>query len=236
MLGNYTITSNTEVFTITPAGPILTLAPTTLTFSSSLNVTGVAQTVLVSNTGGAPLRLTGITLAGANPNRVGISQNCPIGGTGLAARGTCTINLTFTPNNILNRSALIRVTVAAPAVTGTVTLTGSTVLPPISVLPTLLAFGPVPINTIRIPQTINVSNTSAMPLVISSITLGGANPGRFAQTTTCPIGGTGLPANSSCTISVTFNPNRRVARSAILSIRNNSATSPVAVTLTGTGI
>jgi hypothetical protein len=165
-----------------------------------------------------------------------MTQNCPIGGTGLAVGGSCTISVSFTPNNNLNRSALIRVSVAAPAVTGTVTLTGTTVRPTISVSPTSLAFGNVPINTISAPQTINVSNPSVQPLVISSITLGGPNPGRFAQTTTCPIGGAGLPANSSCTISVTFRPNRRVARSATLSIRNNSATSPVTVALTGTGI
>jgi hypothetical protein len=233
---NYTITYVAGTLTVTAVGPVLTLNPTALAFTSPLGVTTVAQAVTVSNTGGAALRITGITLAGANPQRFGMTQNCPIGGTGLAVGGSCTINVTFTPNNALNRSALIRVSVAAPAVTGTVTLTGTTVRPTISVSPTLLAFGNVPINTTSTPQTINVSNTSALPLVISSITLGGANPGRFAQTTTCPIGGAGLPANSSCTISVIFNPNRRVARSATLSIRNNSATSPVTVALTGTGI
>ncbi|HZT00141.1 MAG TPA: MBG domain-containing protein, partial [Terriglobales bacterium] len=233
---NYNITYVPGTLTVTPVGPVLTLNPTALAFTSPLGVTTVAQTVTVSNTGSAALRITGISLAGSNPGRFGMTQNCPIGGTGLAVGGSCTISVTFTPNNTLNRSALIRVSVAAPAVTGTVTLTGTTVRPTISVSPTSLAFGNVTINTISTPQTIIVSNTSAMPLVISSITLGGANPGRFAQTTTCPIGGTGLPANSSCTISVTFNPNRRVARSAILSIRNNSATSPVTVTLTGTGI
>ncbi len=60
-----------------------------------------------------------------------MTQNCPIGGTGLAIGGSCTINVTFTPNNTLNRSALIRVSVAAPAVSGTVTLTGTTVRPTI---------------------------------------------------------------------------------------------------------
>jgi len=222
--------------TVTTVGPVLTLSPTALAFSSTVGVTSVTQTVTVSNTGSAALRITGITLAGANPGRFGMTQSCPIGWTGLAVGGSCTISVSFTPNNNLNRSALIRVSVAAPAVTGTVTLTGTTVRPTISVSPTSLVFGNVPINTISAPQTINVSNASAQPLVISSITLVGANPGRFAQTTTCPIGGAGLPADSSCTITVTFHPNRRVARSATLSIRNNSATSPVTVALTGTGI
>ncbi len=43
-------------------------------------VTTIAQTITVTNTGGAALRITGITLAGANPLRFGMTQNCPIDG------------------------------------------------------------------------------------------------------------------------------------------------------------
>ncbi len=121
-----------------------------------------------------------------------MTQNCPIGGTGLAVGGSCTINVTFTPNNTLNRSALIRVRVAVPAVSGTVTLTGTTIRPTISVSPTSLAFGNVPINTISTPQTVTVTNTERVPLAFTSITMGGANPGRFPQTSNC---GAGLAAN-----------------------------------------
>ena len=70
----------------------------------------------------------------------------------------------------------------------------------------------------------------------SSITLGGLNPGRFAQTHTCTIGGAGLAPGGSCTITVTFTPNRRVARSATLNIRDNASPTLQTVTLTGTGI
>ncbi len=236
VLGNYTITSNTAVFTITSVGPVLALAPTALTFTSTINVTSAAQPFTVRNTGSAALRINSITLGGANPGRFGLTHNCPIGGTGLAAGGSCTVNVTFTPNSNTNRSALVNVNVAAPATSGTVTLTGTTIRPTVSVSPTSLAFGNVPINTTSNPQTVSIQNTGTVPLVISSITMGGANPTRFAQTNNCPIGGTGLAAGASCTASVTFTPNRRVARSATLTIRDNAANSPQTVALTGTGI
>jgi hypothetical protein len=106
----------------------------------------------------------------------------------------------------------------------------------VSVSPTSVAFGNVPMNTTSAPQTITVTNTSTVPLVINSITLGGNNPARFGQTNNCPIGGTGLAAGGSCTITVTFTPNRRAARSATVVIRDNAANSPQSVALTGTGI
>jgi len=125
----------------TAVGPVLALAPTALTFSSTLNVTTPGQTVTVSNIGSAALRITSITLGGANPGRFGLTQNCRIGGTGLAAGGSCTITVTFTPNRNQARSALVRVNVAAPAVSGTVTLAGTTIRSTIVLSPTTIAFG-----------------------------------------------------------------------------------------------
>jgi hypothetical protein len=86
------------------------------------------------------------------------------------------------------------------------------------------------------PQTITVTNTGTVPLVFNSITVGGPNPGRFPQTNNCPIGGAGLAPNTSCTITVTFRPNRRVARSATIFIRDNAPNNPQTVALSGTGI
>jgi FtsP/CotA-like multicopper oxidase with cupredoxin domain len=233
---NYTITYVPGVLTVTALGPILTLAPVALTFSSPINVTSVSQLVTVSNSGSAPLRISAINLGGANPGRFGLTHNCPIGGAGLAAGGNCTVNVTFTPNSNTARSALLRVLVAAPAVSGSVTLTGTAVLP-VAILSTgSLAFGNVPINTISAPQTVTVTNSGTVPLVFTSIAMGGLNAARFPQTNDCPIGGAGLAPNSSCTVTITFQPNRRAARSATLTIRDNAPNSPQTVALTGTGI
>ncbi len=234
---NYTISWVPGVLTVTNGAPVLTLTPTALTFTSAANVTSAPQTITVSNTGGANLRITGITLGGANAARFGMTHNCPIGGTGLVPGGTCTINVTFTPNNNpVTRTAQVRVAVAAPAVTGTVALTGTTTQATVGLSPTSIAFGNVPINTTSAPQTVTLTNTGTVPLIINGIALGGANPARFTQTNNCPIGGTGLAAGSSCTITVTFHPTRTGARSATVTIRDNGVGSPQTVALTGTGI
>jgi FtsP/CotA-like multicopper oxidase with cupredoxin domain len=232
---NYTITYIAGVLTVTPAGPVLTVSPTALAFSSTINVTSAAQFVTVSNTGGASLRITSINLGGMNPARFTLTNGCPIGGTGLAVGASCTLTLTFTPTSNNSRSAQVRINVAAPAVSQTVRLTGTTARPTVAVSPTAIAFGNQPINTTSPPQQVTVANTSTIPLIINSITMGGPNPGRFAQTSNCPIGATGLAANTSCTINVTFTPNRRVARAATLAVRDNAAGSPQTVALTGTG-
>jgi len=58
---------------------------------------------------------------------------------------------------------------------------------------------------------------------------------RFAQTNGCPVAPATLAANATCTISVTFTPRAAGARSASVTIDDDAAESPHAVTLTGSG-
>jgi FtsP/CotA-like multicopper oxidase with cupredoxin domain len=236
VLSNYAITNNTATFTITAAGPALGLSPLSLTFSSPLNVTSASQPVLVTNTGTGALIITSINFGGASPGRFGQTTNCPIRGAGLAAGVSCTVNVVFTPNSTTTRTATLRVNVSAPAVSGTVSLTGTTVLPAASVSPAAIPFNPQPINTTSTAQTVTFTNTGQVPVVISRIFLGGTNPGRFAITNnTCPIAGTGVAVGGSCTVDVTFTPRSRVSYSATLNFRDNATPGSQVVSLTGSG-
>ena len=76
-------------------------------------------------------------------------------------------------------------------------------------------------------------NTGTAPLTISSIGIGGANAGDFAQTTDCL---STLPANSNCVFNLTFTPKATGSRSAALTITDNAGGSPQTVSLTGTGV
>jgi len=101
--------------------------------------------------------------------------------------------------------------------------------------PTTLAFGTQKVGTTSAAQTVTLSNTGTAPLVISSILIGGTNPGDYARTTACP---SSLTGGTSCTISVTFKPTAKTASSATLTITDNSgdiAGSTQTVTLTGKG-
>jgi len=67
---------------------------------------------------------------------------------------------------------------------------------------------------------------------MTGISVTGANPTDYVQTTTC---GAWIAGGTSCTVTVQFMPQAAFARSATLQINDSDPTSPQAVTLSGTG-
>jgi hypothetical protein len=127
---------------------------------------------VITNLGTGALIINSISFTGANPARFGQTSNCPIRGAGLAAGANCTVNVVFTPNSTTTRTASLTVRAAAPAVSGSVALTGTTVIPTASVSPAAIAFNPQPINTTSGTQTVTFTNMGTVPVVISRIFLG----------------------------------------------------------------
>ncbi|MDT5026085.1 MAG: hypothetical protein QOE61_2511, partial [Micromonosporaceae bacterium] len=97
----------------------------------------------------------------------------------------------------------------------------------ISVSPTTLDFGSVATNTPSATQAVTVTNTSTSAKAVGAIT----TTGDFSQTNNC---GTSLAANSSCTVTVTFQPTAAGSRTGTLSITAGGVT--MAVSLSGTGV
>jgi len=80
--------------------------------------------------------------------------------------------------------------------------------------------------------TVVVNNSGAASMVINSISVSGTNAGDFSQTNTC---GTKLAPAKQCSITVTFTPRAKGARTATISIADTAKGSPQRVTLSGTG-
>jgi uncharacterized membrane protein len=103
--------------------PIATVSPTSLPFGNQArNTTSAATPVTVTNTGTATLTGININIGGANANRFNQTNNC---GTTLAVGASCTINVTFRPNQTGPVSATLNVNVATPATPAAVPLTGT---------------------------------------------------------------------------------------------------------------
>jgi hypothetical protein len=95
-----------------------------------------------------------------------------------------------------------------------------------SLAPTSLTYNLVPIGSISAAQKVTLSNVGGTAIGITSITV----TGEFAQSaTTC---GSSLPANSSCTISITFNPTSDGAQTGTLTVVDGGGTQ--FTTLSGT--
>ena len=227
----------------TGLAPALIAAPSTLTFSSPLNTQSVAQAVVLTNAGTAPLTINGINLAGTNTGQFAQTNNCPIG-TALAVGATCTVNVTFRPtsSNPLVKSQTLNINVAAPATSQSIPLTGNVSIPTYAVAPGTVAFPIQAINTTSLAQMVTVTNTGTVPLPMTNIGITGTGANRFAQTNNCganafrPFPST-LAAGATCTVTITFRPTRAIASTASLNVSVAGGATPAQtqISLTGTG-
>ena len=113
-------------------------------------------------------------------------------------------------------------------VTHTVTISVAVPKTSVRLSTTNLDFGNQPVGSSSNPQTITLTNTGSVPLVMSGISANGI----FSQTNTC---GLSVGAGKSCTISVTFKPRAVGTTTQSMRINDVDPTSPQTVTVTGTG-
>jgi hypothetical protein len=104
--------------------PAVSLTPGSLTFANqSVGTTSnPAQSVMLNNTGTGPLTIGSIALTGANPGDFAQTNTC---GTGIAAGGSCSLSVTFTPGGTGARSASLTITDNAAGSPHVITLSGA---------------------------------------------------------------------------------------------------------------
>ena len=103
----------------TAVGPSAALSPTSLTFAAqTIATTSPAQAITLSNSGTAALTITSIAASGDFAQ----TNNC---GTSVAAGGSCSISVTFTPTAVGTRTGAITVTDNAPTSPQSASLTGT---------------------------------------------------------------------------------------------------------------
>ena len=105
-----------------PSGPIL--SSTNLSFGNQpIAVSSTAQTITLTNSAGAALSIAGLTIGGADAGDFAeIANSC---GTSVAAGGTCTIGVSFTPSHSGQRAATLSIADNAGNSPQTASLTGT---------------------------------------------------------------------------------------------------------------
>ena len=103
------------MFTVAGAAPAIDLSPDSLAFASRLvGSPSPAKTVTVANAGAANLSLSAITVTGANAADFATGGTCT-GATVLAPAEACSIDVTFTPGGLGERSASLDILSNDPA-------------------------------------------------------------------------------------------------------------------------
>ena len=220
----------------TGAQPVLSLSASSLAFGGQgVGTTSAAQTVTITNTGTADLDVNAVSTSGTNPGDFSAS---PSGCGDIAPSGTCTISVTFTPSAAGVRSATLNILSDAPSSPDQVSLSGTGLNSHLSLSPNPMNFGNVLLGQSS-TLTLTFSNSGSDPTQLTGATFGGPNSGDFTlvQTSlTCPTNPSpSVPAGSSCSVSITFTPGAAGARSATLTIANNSSDGPQQLTLSGNG-
>ena len=211
----------TPVFPPFPPSAVYT-TPGELNFGSLVvGQTSSAQTVSVLNPTNAAVSVSSISASGPFAE----TNNC---GSSIAAGGSCTANVTFTPTT--TGAATGAVTVTAGGVTSTTTLSG-TGTPPGPVLnlsPGGLSFPSELVGTAAPNQTISVSNSGTSSATVSNVAVSGP----YTETNNC----TTVAVGGSCTVTVGFKPTASGANPGTLTITSNANNNPTTASLSGNGI
>jgi hypothetical protein len=103
---------------------------------------------------------------------------------------------------------------------------------PVTLSSTSLTFAAQTVGTTSPAQTVTVVNNQSTPLTINSIAASGDYLITPAGSTPC---GSSVPALSSCTVGIAFNPTIVGTIVGTVTISHNAAFSPQVVSVTGTG-
>jgi conserved repeat domain len=201
----------------------LSLSTNTLAFGD-VPVNGSSSlTFDITNSGNASLEISDIS---SSAGVFTTTTNCV---TTIPAGNNCTVTVTFAPTATGAQNATISITSNAPGSPHTVNVSGTGVQAGISLNPTSLAFGDVPVSGSS-NLTFDITNDGDAPLVISGISSSAAV---FTTTTNCV---TTIGAGNNCTVTVTFAPTAATTYNATITINSNAPGSPHTVNVSGTGI
>ncbi|MGA8067220.1 MAG: choice-of-anchor D domain-containing protein, partial [Terriglobales bacterium] len=101
---------------------------------------------------------------------------------------------------------------------------------PISVSPLSIEFASRTVGTTSPASTVLVTNDQATTLSITSVTMGGTDPGDFPYKSACK---TTLLPGADCTISITFKPSVAGSRTASLMISDSVGTQTISISGVG---
>jgi hypothetical protein len=206
-----------------------------LAFGSVLeHTTSAPMSVTLTNTGDGVLNVSKIDVEkGTYFADYSISNNNCIGAINVLA--SCSFQVSFTPST-LNTESGSNVYEYDDSSAGyhTLTVTGTGALPSATFSPTTLAFGNVQVG---VPSTLSdtISNNSAVPLTITSVSMTGTNTTLYQLSHNCPTSPNTLAVGASCTATVTFTPNTSGALNSTLTVSGNMSGGSNNLNVTATG-
>ncbi|WP_229256873.1 choice-of-anchor D domain-containing protein [Duganella lactea] len=215
------------------AAPALAANPSALSFGAqTIGASALTQSVSVTNSGNVPVNFTSIAVSGA-PSVTLASGGC--GGT-LAVGASCNLTLSFAPTTTGAVNATLLLRSNAPDLSIGISGSGTTsaVARPVLSDTTPVTFGSTQVGQQATAHRTTLSNNGSAALKITTLALGGTNPGDFALAGSCAVGASISPG-ANCTIDSSFQPTAAGARSANLVLMTDGG-AQLSLSLSGNGV
>ena len=221
------------------ASPVVSVSPTTLTFSGVMGTATSPMRATISNTGSGNLVLSALMFGGANASdfSTASSSTCSAN-TSVAGSSSCFVDIVFTPTATGARSATLTIAHNATGSPSTITLMGTgsaTAQPGIALDATTLDLGNQPVEMLGTSKTVTLTNSGGAALTLGNITLGGTDASSFVLGGTCAANAS-VAVKGTCTITVAMKPLTLGAKSATLSVASNAPTGAATVALKGVAV
>jgi hypothetical protein len=223
----------TQMVALTGTGlqpPAFGVSPASLTYTGQqVSVASPAQTLTITNTGGAPLAKVGFQITGLSASS--FSTGATTCGATLANGSNCTLKVVFTPaaaggsvaSLVISSSNAVPNSVSVPLTGTSQNSSGLNVNPAQLVFPIVAPGQSSPSQTVTIT---NNSNVAASPLTLTATV-----PFSLVQNN-C---GASLAAGASCLTGVIFSPTLNVPYTGTLTAASSSLAASASVPLSGTG-
>jgi beta-lactam-binding protein with PASTA domain len=213
------------------------VTPDALSFGTApVNHVSETRTLTTQNLGETSVHVDGFRTSGPNSSEF-VIQNSNCRNQELAAGGTCSATVIFTPTDEGPRSASVAVDVRELPDDPEAQLSGSSTGPdPASptVVPTELSFGEQPLNTSGQLRQVRLTGPLGGPVVLGPAAVDGVDAADFlVEDNDCS--GVQLAPGTECAIGVRFTPGGEGLRQGLLRLPSPNATPSVAVPLNGTG-
>ena len=181
--------------------------------------------VVAINVGASTVTLSGVTIAGQNPDDFFQKNNC---GSTLPLGQQCQISITFQPQKGGERFATLEFSYQGLGNPRKVALAGLGAVATVTLKPAELNYPEQRAGTRSKPKTATLTNTGTIPVTISQI----STSAQFTETNNCP---SSLTPSNNCQIQVKFAPTKGGEIHGTLTVKDSADGSPQQVALSGVG-
>jgi uncharacterized membrane protein len=204
---------------------LVIFSPTSASFGSVNEGSSKTLSLTIWNDGRAALTITKETVSGSSFSVSGLSVPLTI-----EPAKSVTVTLKFAPEISGSFSGYLALTSDASNSSVSLAMTGTGLAPALRATPASASFGSVPLSTTN-SQTVQLTNTGALTVTISAVSVGGKGFALHGITTPLVLAG-GKTANAT----LTFAPTVTGYVAGSVSIASNATNKTLTMTVSGTGV